>query len=92
MDLSDEAARQVRAAQGSDMVSLISGSESRAQDPYIILHDANLAKYREDFESTVYSFTYYGRDNENKEVQTPVDHFEEEYRHIDEAYFDNVAC
>eukprot|EP00973_Karenia_brevis_P061448 8543971-Karenia_brevis.AAC.1 len=67
MDLSDEAAKRVRDAQGSDMVLLVSGSDSQAQEPYIILYDANLPKYREDFETTLYSFTCYGRDNENKE-------------------------
>eukprot|EP00973_Karenia_brevis_P077420 10756492-Karenia_brevis.AAC.1 len=60
---------------------MVSGAESRAQDPYLILYDANLAKYREDFETTSYSFTFYGKDNENRDFEIPVDHFHEEYRH-----------
>eukprot|EP00973_Karenia_brevis_P024831 3421877-Karenia_brevis.AAC.2 len=74
------------------MISLVSGTECQAQEPYIVLYDANFPKYREDFETSIYSFTFYWRDNDNKECPIPVDHFEEEYRHVDEAYFDNVAC
>eukprot|EP00973_Karenia_brevis_P060244 8382309-Karenia_brevis.AAC.1 len=74
------------------MVSLVSGTECQAQEPYIVLSDANFPKYREDFETSTYSFTFYGRDNDKTECKMPDDPHEEEFRHVDEAYFDNVAC
>eukprot|EP00973_Karenia_brevis_P042818 5927059-Karenia_brevis.AAC.1 len=57
-----------------------------------MLYDVNFPKYREDFETSTYWCTFYGRDLDNKECKIPQDEYEEEFKHFDEAYFDNVAC
>eukprot|EP00973_Karenia_brevis_P069635 9682407-Karenia_brevis.AAC.1 len=67
LDLSDSEVYRVKNAKASDMVSLVSGTECQAQEPYLILYDANFPKYREDVETSMYACTFYGRDHDNNE-------------------------
>eukprot|EP00973_Karenia_brevis_P012192 1655581-Karenia_brevis.AAC.1 len=68
------------------MISLASGTECQAQEPYFLLYDVNFPKYRENFETSAYSCTWYGRDLQGKECEIPRDDYEDDFELMDEAF------